>query len=134
MCIRDRTYTAWSDSGPLPALAFTEDFRNFDRVGAILPPENKDAAVFPVRIDGKWAVLHRPVSRMICLLYTSDTREGCFTAWSWIDRRGYCRGNTHGFERNLGLTAFQIQTRWKEQWPGNLKSHKCCYGDGTRLM
>jgi predicted GH43/DUF377 family glycosyl hydrolase len=59
------TYTAWSDSGPLPALAFTEDFRNFDRVGAILPPENKDAAVFPVRIDGKWAVLHRPVSRMI---------------------------------------------------------------------
>ena len=59
------TYTAFSDSGPLPALAFTEDFCNFDRVGAILPPENKDAAVFPVRIDGKWAVLHRPVSRMI---------------------------------------------------------------------
>ena len=57
-------YTAFSDSGPLPALAFTEDFRNFDRVGAILPPENKDAAVFPVRFDGMWAMLHRPVSRM----------------------------------------------------------------------
>jgi predicted GH43/DUF377 family glycosyl hydrolase len=29
-----------------------------------MPPENKDAAVFPVRIDGKWAMLHRPVSGM----------------------------------------------------------------------
>ena len=56
------TYTAFSDSGPLTALAYTEDFRNFDRVGATLPPENKDAAVFPVRFNGKWAMLHRPVS------------------------------------------------------------------------
>ncbi len=54
------TYTAYSDSGPLPALAFTEDFCNFDRIGPILPPENKDAAVFPVRFNGNWAMLHRP--------------------------------------------------------------------------
>src|ERR1035437_3252605 len=68
-----------------------------------------------------------------CGCLRMDTREGCFTARSWIDRRGYCRGNTRGFERNFGLTALQIQTRWKEQWPGNLKSQKCCHGDGTRL-
>ncbi|AKB50852.1 hypothetical protein MSBRW_1599 [Methanosarcina barkeri str. Wiesmoor] len=55
-------YTAFSDSGPLTALAFTDDFRNFDRIGATLPPENKDAAVFPVRFNGRWAMLHRPVS------------------------------------------------------------------------
>ncbi len=57
-------YTAFSDSGPLTALAFTEDFCNFDRIGATLPPENRDSAVFPVRIDGKWAMLHRPGSGM----------------------------------------------------------------------
>jgi predicted GH43/DUF377 family glycosyl hydrolase len=57
-------YTAFSDSGPLTALAFTEDFRNFERVGATMPPENKDAAVFPVRFKGRWAMLHRPVSNM----------------------------------------------------------------------
>ena len=57
-------YTAFSDSGPLTSLAYTEDFRNFDRVGATLPPENKDAAVFPVRFKGRWAMLHRPVSLM----------------------------------------------------------------------
>lgn len=55
-------YTAFSDSGPLTALAFTEDFRNFDRMGATLPPENKDSALFPVRFNGRWAMLHRPVS------------------------------------------------------------------------
>jgi len=53
-------YTAFSDSGPLPALAFTEDFRNFDRVGTTMPPDNKDAALFPVRFNGKWAMIHRP--------------------------------------------------------------------------
>jgi len=57
-------YTAFSDSGPLTALAFTEDFKNFDRVGATLPPENKDAAIFPVKFKGRWAMLHRPVSGM----------------------------------------------------------------------
>ncbi len=53
-------YTAFSDSGPLPALAFTGDFRNFERAGPIMPPDNKDAAVFPVRFNGKWAMIHRP--------------------------------------------------------------------------
>ena len=57
-------YTALSDSGPLTALAFTEDFCNFDRAGATMPPENKNSAVFPVRFDGMWAMLHRPVSRI----------------------------------------------------------------------
>jgi predicted GH43/DUF377 family glycosyl hydrolase len=57
-------YTAFSDSGPLTSLAFTNDFRNFDRIGATLPPENKDSAVFPVRFKGRWAMLHRPVSCM----------------------------------------------------------------------
>lgn len=54
------SYTAFSDSGPLPALALTEDFRNFERIGPVMPPDNKDVALFPVRIKGKWAMLHRP--------------------------------------------------------------------------
>jgi predicted GH43/DUF377 family glycosyl hydrolase len=60
-------YTAFSDSGPLPALAFTEDFRNFERIGPILPPDNKDAAVFPVRFNDKWALLHRPAPTVLTM-------------------------------------------------------------------
>ncbi len=57
-------YTAFSDSGPLTALAFTEDFKTFERIGPTLPPENKDAAIFPVKFKDRWAMLHRPVSNI----------------------------------------------------------------------
>lgn len=55
-------YTSYSTSGPLVSLALTEDFRNFERHGAIMPPEDKDAALFPRRFNGRWALIHRPIS------------------------------------------------------------------------
>jgi predicted GH43/DUF377 family glycosyl hydrolase len=55
-------YTAYSMAGPLVSLATTADFRHFDRHGPVLPPEDKDAALFPVRFGGRWAMIHRPVS------------------------------------------------------------------------
>jgi predicted GH43/DUF377 family glycosyl hydrolase len=54
-------YTAYSNSGPLVSLATTRDFKTFDRKGAVMPPEDKDAALFPVRFGDRWAMLHRPV-------------------------------------------------------------------------
>ncbi|MCK4624510.1 MAG: glycosidase [Phycisphaerae bacterium] len=53
-------YTAYSEAGPLVALARTRDFRKFERLGTIMPPEDKDAALFPVKFDGRWAMIHRP--------------------------------------------------------------------------
>ena len=55
------TYTAYSRHGPLVALATTSDFKAFDRHGAITAPEDKDAALFPRRFDGRWCLIHRPV-------------------------------------------------------------------------
>ena len=55
-------YTAYTRDGPGIALALTEDFHNFERYGVIMPPEDKDAALLPYRIDGNWAMIHRPVS------------------------------------------------------------------------
>lgn len=54
-------YTAYSRGGPLVSLATTEDFKHFQRKGVVMPPEDKDAALFPVRFRGRWAMLHRPV-------------------------------------------------------------------------
>ncbi len=54
-------YTAYSERGPLVALATTEDFRSFSRLGRMFPPEDKDAALFPERFGGRWAILHRPM-------------------------------------------------------------------------
>jgi predicted GH43/DUF377 family glycosyl hydrolase len=54
-------YTAFSTSGPLVSLALTRDFRTFERKGAVMTPEDKDAALFPRRFNGRWALIHRPI-------------------------------------------------------------------------
>lgn len=45
-------YTAYSESGPTVSLALTRDFVTFERMGPIMPPEDKDAALFPRRFGG----------------------------------------------------------------------------------
>jgi predicted GH43/DUF377 family glycosyl hydrolase len=55
-------YTAFSKGGPGVALALTEDFRQFKRLGLVMQPDDKDAALFPRRIDGSFALIHRPVT------------------------------------------------------------------------
>jgi len=56
-------YTAYSQGGPLVSLALTANFKTFRRFGPVMPPEDKDAALFPVKFNGLWAMLHRPVPR-----------------------------------------------------------------------
>ena len=60
-------YTAFSEGGPLVSLATTSDFRTFQRLGPVMAPEDKDAALFPVRFDGRWAMIHRPISTYVRL-------------------------------------------------------------------
>jgi predicted GH43/DUF377 family glycosyl hydrolase len=55
-------YTAFTKGGPGVALALTEDFRTFERYGLVMQPDDKDAALLPRRIDGNFALIHRPVS------------------------------------------------------------------------
>ena len=57
-------YTAFSAGGPGVALALTEDFRQFERYGVIMPPEDKDAALLPHRIGDSWALISLGWSRM----------------------------------------------------------------------
>ena len=54
------TYTAYSPAGAAVAIAHSEDLVTAERIGLIFSPNNKDAALFPQRFNGRWAVLHRP--------------------------------------------------------------------------
>jgi predicted GH43/DUF377 family glycosyl hydrolase len=54
------TYTAFSREGPGVALALTPDFRTFERYGLVMQPDDKDAALLPRRINGRFALFHRP--------------------------------------------------------------------------
>ena len=57
-------YTSFARGGPGVSLALTKDFRHFERYGVIMPPEDKDAALLPRRINGYWAMIHRPVTTL----------------------------------------------------------------------
>lgn len=76
-------YTSYSRGGPGVSLAKTEDFVAFERLGVILPPEDKDAALLPYRIGAQWTLVHRPIEpdgAHIWMSYSPDLR-------TWGDRR-----------------------------------------------
>lgn len=56
------TYTAVSESGVGIAMRTTKDWKNFQFHGMILPPHNKDCAIFEEKINGLYYALHRPSS------------------------------------------------------------------------
>lgn len=70
-------YTAFTRDGPGVSLALTEDFHAFERYGIIMPPEDKDAALLPRRIDGRWALIHRPVSAPRAHMWMSYSPDLC---------------------------------------------------------
>jgi predicted GH43/DUF377 family glycosyl hydrolase len=54
------TYTQVSENGVGVGLMRTRDWRTFTREGMIIPPHNKDCALFEEKIGGKYYCLHRP--------------------------------------------------------------------------
>ncbi len=59
------TYTAFSRRGPRIALASTKDFLHFEKHGLVGPDRNdKDCVLFPERINGRIAILHRLQSKV----------------------------------------------------------------------
>ncbi len=74
------TVPPWLASEPRPwrvriSLAVTSDFKNFTRYGVILPDmDNKDAVLFPEKINGQYAILHR-LPPDIWIAYSSNLRD-----------------------------------------------------------
>ncbi len=54
------TYTAYGPHGPRAGIGMTKDFVEFQRIGLITAPDNKDAVLFPEKINGEFALLDRP--------------------------------------------------------------------------
>jgi predicted GH43/DUF377 family glycosyl hydrolase len=108
-------YTAFSRGGPLVSIAGTRDFRNFERIGPVMPPEDKDAALFPVQFGDCWAMLHRPISKMptieahIWISFSPNLKH-------WGDHREliYARRGSWWDANKIGLSAPPMET--SEGW------------------
>jgi len=109
------TYTAYSKGGPLVSLALTKDFRIFKRQGPVMPPEDKDAALFPRRFNDRWAMIHRPVPHLagagahIWLSYSPDLKH-------WGDHRMLVPARRGGWwdANKIGLSPPPLET--EEGW------------------
>ena len=101
-------YTAFGKGGPGVALALTEDFRTFERLGLALQPEDKDAALLPRRVDGNFALLHRPMTHGrgdIWLSFSPDLRN-------WGGHRPVLQARRGGWwdANKVGLSPPLIET------------------------
>jgi predicted GH43/DUF377 family glycosyl hydrolase len=101
-------YTAYSRTGPSVALALTKDFHRFERYGVIMQPEDKDAALLPRRIDGRWALIHRPANAMAAhmwISYSSDLRH-------WGAHKQILEARVGGWwdANKIGLSAPPVET------------------------
>lgn len=87
-------YTSFSQSGPLVSLATTEDFKGFRRYGVIMPPDDKDASLFPRKFNGRYVLIHRPsptsylLGAHIWISYSPDLKHWGDSAILLPARRG----------------------------------------------
>lgn len=54
-------YTAVSSYGVTCGHIVTKDFESYERKGIILPVDNKDASLFPEKINNQYVLYHRPI-------------------------------------------------------------------------
>jgi len=101
------TYVSFSEGGPVVSLAITKNFRTFARLGALLPPEDKDACLFPRRFRGRFALIHRPIVRgqaHIWLSFSPDLKH-------WGDHRLLIRTRPAYWDcHRVGLACQPIET------------------------
>ncbi len=108
-------YVGFSAYGPLVSLAKTKDFDHWERCGVLLPPEDKDAALFPTTFNGRWGLIHRPVPAMsglgrhMWLSFSPDLRHWGETRVLLEARRG-----GHWDANKIGLGPPPILT--KDGW------------------
>lgn len=105
------TYTSFSEGGPVVSLSITKNFKTFARLGVLLPPEDKDACLFPRRFKGRFALIHRPVVRgeaHIWLSFSPDLKH-------WGDHMALIRTRPAYWDcHRVGLACQPVET--SEGW------------------
>ncbi len=64
--LNDTYYITWCNQGPQGpciGLAATKDFVTFQQMENVLPPNTRNGVLFPRKINGSYAMLHRPSDR-----------------------------------------------------------------------
>ncbi|MEN6519926.1 MAG: glycoside hydrolase family 130 protein [Armatimonadota bacterium] len=122
-------YKSVAPNGITQSLATTKDFVTYEKRGLIFPPENMDAMIFPEKINGRYAAIHRPVPRMIgepnmWVSYSHDLIH-------WGDHKfmaGVMPGGWEGGRIGGGAIPFMTERGWLEIYHGATACHRYCLG------
>jgi len=123
------TYTSGSEVGLGVGLRHTSDWRTFASGGMILPPDNKDCAIFEERIGGRYFALHRPSSpalggNNIWIAESPDLRH-------WGNHRCVATirpGKWDGARIGAGAAPIKTAEGWLEIYHGATANHRYCLG------
>jgi predicted GH43/DUF377 family glycosyl hydrolase len=129
----DRTYhltfTAVSENGVGVGLRTTKNWREFESHGMILPPHNKDCAIFEEKIGGKFFALHRPSSVDLGgnYIWLAESPDGIH----WGHHKCLARTREGSWDSaRVGAGAAPIRTEkgWLEIYHGANEKHQYCLG------
>ncbi|MDF2381219.1 glycoside hydrolase family 130 protein [Nostoc ellipsosporum NOK] len=123
------TYTSVSENGVGVGMKTTNDWKHFTDHGMIIPPHNKDCAIFEERINEKYYALHRPSSVDLGgnYIWLASSPDGIH----WGDHRCLLRTRAgHWDSKRVGAGAAPIKTGkgWLEIYHGANEAHQYCLG------
>jgi predicted GH43/DUF377 family glycosyl hydrolase len=123
------TYTMVSANGVGVGLIQTKNWKDFDRKGMIIPPHNKDCAIFDEKINGKYYALHRPSSVALGGNYIWLAESPDLLHWGNHKCIATTRKDMWDSAR-VGAGAAPIKTSegWLEIYHGANAEHRYCLG------
>ena len=123
------TYTSVSSHGVGVGCVTTEDWQSFQRHGMILPPHNKDCAIFEERINGHLYCLHRPSSVELGgnYIWLAESPNG----FHWGNHRCIARtrpGMWDSARIGAGASPIRTDAGWLEIYHGSDHHGRYCLG------
>ncbi|MCO6149224.1 glycoside hydrolase family 130 protein [Flavobacterium sp. NRK1] len=123
------TFTSVSDNGVGVGLRTTTDWKSFEKHGMILPPHNKDCAIFEEKINGLYYALHRPSSVDIGgnYIWIASSPDGIH----WGNHKCIVKTRSEYWDsKRVGAGAAPIKTSkgWLEIYHGANEKHQYCLG------
>ncbi len=122
-------YSAVSAKGVAVGLISTKDFVTYERLGLMFHPENKDVAIFPEKINGKYYTLHRPVPKGIGKPEIWIAESDNLLYWGnhkyllGLSDEGWDNGRIGG-----GAVPFKTKEGWLEIYHAADKNNRYCLG------
>ena len=122
-------YKGVAPTGITQCLASTRDFVNWEKHGIIFCPENMDAMIFPEKVRGEYAALHRPQPKMMgapnmWVAYSEDLKH-------WGDHKfllGCCDGTWEEGRIGGGAVPFMTEHGWLEIYHAATREEHYCLG------